>query len=97
MKSDDLIKTFDSGKLKQFEEDVVWNAFRSTIEERIELIRNELEVGAVAVSEQVITLDYEAMKKRQGECEGLRFILRLPQIIKDLWSEEESLKKKKEE
>ena len=97
MKSDDLLKQFDEGQLKNFEQDVVWKSLRSVIEERIELTRNELETGTVVVEKQVIKLDYEALKKRQGECEGLRFILKLPEIIKELWIQEEELNKKKEE
>lgn len=100
MKSDDLLKQFDEGQLKKFEEDVVWKAFCGVIEDRLELVRNEIEAGVASVGSgkeaQLIVIDSEGIKRRQGECSSLRFLLALPETVKQQWEQEE-LKKKKEE
>ena len=97
MNSDELVRTFDASALKAFEGTLVWQAFRAVVEERIELIRGELETGVIVVEGTPANIDYEGLKKRQGECESLRFILALPETIKQVWAQDEEINKKKEE
>lgn len=101
----DLVQKIDSAQLKSFEEDPVWQAFREVVEERIDIVRNELETGIVVVPEQKgeqiinkpVVIDVAGLKTRQGECAGLRYILRLPEIVKEIWKQDEESKKGKKE
>ena len=101
MKSDNLLKQFDGGQLKRFEEDVVWRSFKDLIQDRIELLRDALEKSVITIGEgqesKSMPLTYEGLKKLQGECDGLRFILSIPEIVKNIWDQEKEIKKKKEE
>jgi len=105
MDSDNLLKQFDASALKKFEEDRVWNAFLGVIRDRIDLIRNELETGITTIGEgdkkQLHIITYEGLKERQGECAGLRFIINIPETVKQLWTQDKEMakskKKKKEE
>ncbi len=45
----------------------------------------------------MLPIDYEGIKYRQGECVGLRYVLAMPQIIKELWKQDEENKKGKKE
>ncbi len=98
---EDLVHKVDLASLKQFEEDVVWRAFREVVEERIEVVRNELEVGFVYIKTkdggQTVLMTEEGTQRRRGECEGLRYILKLPDILKEIWEQDKKVKEEKKE
>lgn len=97
----DLTKKIDEGQLKRFEEDAVWQAFKVEVEARIEIIRNEMEAGSVVIQiegkSKAIPLTQEGLIRRQGECASCRFILSLPEILKEGWKQDEQAKKRKKE
>ena len=107
MEQKDINQLIDPHQLKVFEESPVWNAFKSTILERIEIIRGEMESGVTPIvtrnpetgktETKMLSIDYEGIKHRQGECVGLRYVLAVPQIIKELWKQDEENKKVKKE
>ena len=98
MNSDELVRTFDEHALKGFEGNTVWKAFMVTVEERIDLIRSELEIGVAVSNEGKTTIiDFAGIKKRQGECESLRYILALPETIRQVWAQDAEIKEKKKE
>jgi len=98
MKSDELVRTFDEHALKGFEGTVVWQAFMVTVEERIDLIRSELETGVVVGNDgKPVLISFDGIKKRQGECESLRYILALPETIRQVWAQDAEIKEKKKE
>ena len=101
LKLDNNQLQFSSIQLKDFEENPVWRYFCGEFKHRIELVRNELELGIVRdpkVPDKLGILSMEDIKKRQGECESLRFVLNMPNIVKDLLlSIEEENREKKED
>jgi len=91
----DLLQAFSERDLDDFEENVVWRAFLQTIKDRIEIIRTELEVGTIMIKAQdgkmAYTLNLEDLKRRQGECAGLRFLTRLPEIVREIKEQGEQI------
>jgi len=85
----DLMSAFSDRDLEEFSENVVWLAFLQTIKDRVEIIRTELEVGTIMIktaegNKVARVLSIEDLKRRQGECAGLRFLMRLPEIVKEI-------------
>jgi len=101
MNSNDLVRTFDASALKAFEGNIVWRSFVATIQDRLDLIRDELESGVSTVGvgrdARTVIIDNEGLKRRQGECISLRYLLALPETIKQVWAQDEEFNKKKEE
>ena len=78
-------------EIEDFVEHKVWKAMVATLEERLELIRNELEVGKdLTEGGELKLLTFEDIKLRQGEAKNCRYVLILPSIIqKHLEAKEE--------
>lgn len=95
---------------KDFENLFADPAFQFIMKEasdRLEKIRNELEIGiavmevqtAEGVEEKRYNIDYAGLRDRQGECKSLRWLLNMPEQYKAILAskEEEEARKKKEE
>jgi hypothetical protein len=98
--SQELISMVSERDVKDFEENIVWRAFLQVMKDRIEIVRAELEVGTIVGKSETgaavtIPLKLEDITRRQGECAGMRFMTRLPEIVKDLKAEDlEKIKRK---
>jgi hypothetical protein len=94
----DLGAKVDGRMLLDFEENVTWRALIETIEERIEIIRTELERGVVMIKGEEgektpYVLTHDDMKRRQGEIAALRYTMQLPTILKEEKEQGEQIKK----
>lgn len=93
----DLFNRFSTKDLEEFQENLIWKAFLQVIKDRIEIVRNELEVGRVKVIDKsgaktTVILTHEDIKRRQGECSGLRYLIQLPDIVKEIKEQGEQTK-----
>ena len=89
MKEKDSYDTLSIGEIDQGVKSVFWATIVQMIKERIELIRTEIELGVVRVPTedgkhyQSVALSFEDIKRRQGECSSLRYVISLPQVFID--------------
>lgn len=92
----DLYKSLSVGEIDQGIKGVFWATVVQMIKERIELIRTEIELGVVRVPTddgkhyQSVALSFEDIKRRQGECSSLRYVIGLPQVFIDQKKEVQS-------
>ena len=81
----DSYEVLSLGEIESGSKSVFWSTIVMMIQERIELIRTEIELGVIRVSEGDHyvdkTLTMEDIKLRQGECSSLRYVIGLPKIF----------------
>lgn len=80
------VKSFSKDQMARFVEHPVWQEIKASAEERLDLIRYELEVGEVPVADttgtaHMMRLDYAEIRARQAECQSLRWILEITNLL----------------
>jgi len=78
---------------KNFTEMVAWQEIVATVKERLNMIRNDLELGYEDVPTKDGTdrrkLSLEDIKFMQGEASSLRYVISLPEVLMELAKEDE--------
>jgi hypothetical protein len=81
------IKDVDIKEIEEFETvNLVWQVVKTIIFQRLELVRDELELGHLMGKAEGFSL--EEIIGRQKECVTMRWLLQLPQILIELKKEE---------
>jgi hypothetical protein len=84
---DELMESLTVLEIEQFITSKFWRIVEGTIKERLEVIRTMLERGEITYQDggNVVTrpATFEDLKSFQGDCRSLRWILKLPEILKE--------------
>ena len=81
------IKDVDIKEIEEFETtNLVWQVVKTIISQRLEIVRDELELGHLIGKAEGFSID--EVVGRQKECATMRWLLQLPQILMELKKEE---------
>ena len=85
------LKDVSAKEVEEFaNSNLVWQVLKDIISQRLEIVRDELELGHLIGTSESFTLD--GIVGRQKECSTMRWLLQLPQILLEMMQEKEELK-----